>query len=61
MTQEGSGGHFLGLLVQLNCEEGGTLQTNITGVCGDGLSVSATLGLAPLMACVLSQSTLFRL
>ena len=26
---------YLGSLVQLCCEEGGTLQTNITGVCGE--------------------------
>ena len=26
---------YLGSLVQLCCEEGGTLQTNITGICGE--------------------------
>ena len=26
---------YLGSLVQLYCEEGGTLQTNITGICGE--------------------------
>ena len=42
-----------------------TLQTNITGMCGEcsqcAHSVLTTLGLAWLMACVLSQSTLLRL
>ena len=32
---------FLGSLVQSCCEEGGTLQTNITGCVGSALSVSA--------------------
>ena len=32
---------YLGSLVQLCCEEGGTLQTNITGCVGSALSVSA--------------------
>ena len=32
---------FLGSLVQSSCEEGGTLQTNITGCVGSALSVSA--------------------
>ena len=53
---------YLGSLVQLCCGEGGTLQTNITGVCGGSArSVWATLGLPPLRACMLSQSTLLRL
>ena len=55
----------LGSPVQLCCGEGGTLQTNITGLCGEcsqcAHSVSTTLGLALLKACVLSQSTLLRL
>ena len=34
LTQGGEGG-YLGSLVQLCCGEGGTLQTNITGVCGE--------------------------
>ena len=33
LTQGGGGGHFLGSLVQSCCGEGGTLQTNNTGVC----------------------------
>ena len=53
---------FLGSLLQLCCGEGGTVQTNITGVCvGSTSSVSATLGLPPLTGCVLSQPTLLRL
>ena len=36
---------YLGSLVQSCYGEGGTLQTNITGVCGECCSVSATLGL----------------
>ena len=39
---------FLGLLVQSCCGEGGTLQTNITGMCESVCSVSAILGLPPL-------------
>ena len=39
LTQGGGGGHFfLGSLVQSRCEEGGTLQTNNTGVCSQCLS-----------------------
>ena len=39
LTQGGEGGHlfrltYLGSLVQLCCGDGGTLQTNITGMCG---------------------------
>ena len=34
LTQGGEGGH-LGSLVQLCCGEGGTLQTNTAGVCGE--------------------------
>ena len=51
---------YLGSLVQLCYGEGGTLQINITGVCGE-CSVGATLGLPLLTVCVLSQSTLLRL
>ena len=51
----------LGSLVQSCCGEGGTVQTNSTGVCGSAHSVSATLGLPLLKVCVLSQSTLLRL
>ena len=35
LTQGGDGGHFFRLTVQSCCGEGGTLQTNITGVCGE--------------------------
>ena len=44
---------FLGSLVQSCCGEGGTLGTSISGC---ACSVSATLGLPPLRACVPSQS-----
>ena len=39
LTQGGGGGHFFKahLLVQSYCGEGGTLQTNITGLCGECL------------------------
>ena len=41
LTQGGGGGHFvLGSLVQSRCGEGGTLQTNNTGVCSQCLSHS---------------------
>ena len=49
---------YLVSLVQSCCEEGGTLQTNITGMCGECSQCWATLGLPPLMVYVLSQSTL---
>ena len=58
LTQGGGGGHFLGSLVQLCCREGGTLQTNNTGVRSQCLGHT---GFAPLTACVLSLSTLLRL
>ena len=38
---------FLGLLVQSCCGEGGTLQTNITGVCGDCSQCLGHTGFAP--------------
>ena len=41
----------LGSLVQSCCGEGGALQTNVTGVCGEHSQCSATLGLPPLAAC----------
>ena len=52
---------YLGSLVQLCCGEGGTLQTDITGVCGECLQCLGHTGLSPLTACVLSWSTLLRL
>ena len=42
------------------CLEGGTLQTNITSMCGV-LSMSGPHWFAPLMVCVLSRFTLLRL
>ena len=38
---------YLGSLVQLYCGEGGTLQTNITGVCGECLQCLGHTGFAP--------------
>ena len=39
--------HFLGSLVQSCCGEGATLQTNITGVCGECLQCLGHTGFAP--------------
>ena len=44
LTQGGGGGHILGSLVQSCCGEGGTLQTNNTGVCSQCLGYT---GFAP--------------
>ena len=49
---------YLGLLVQLCCGEGGTLQKISLACVGSACSVWATLGLPPFTACVFSQSTL---
>ena len=49
-----------GSLVQSHCGEGGALQTNVTGACGERPQCPATLGL-PRSRCVLSPSTLLRL
>ena len=38
---------YLGSLVQLCCREGGTLQTNITGVCGECSQCLGHTGFAP--------------
>ena len=38
---------YLGSLVQSCCEEGGTLQTNITGVCGECSQCLGRTGFAP--------------
>ena len=38
---------YLGSLVQSCCGEGGTLQTNITGVCGECLQCFSRTGFAP--------------
>ena len=51
----------LGSLVQLCCREGGTLQTNITGMCGEYSQCLGHTEFAPLTSCVFSQSTLLRL
>ena len=52
---------YLGSLVQLCCGEGGTLQTNITGMCGECSQCLGHTGFTPLTACMLSQSTLLSL
>ena len=43
------------------CGEGGALQTNVTGVCGEHSQCSGHTGFAPANGCVLSWSTLLRL
>ena len=48
-------------LVQSCCGEGGTLQTNITGMCGEYSQCLGHTEFAPLTSCVFSQSTLLRL
>ena len=52
---------YLGSLVQLCCGEGGTGKQISLVWLGSAHSVWATLGLPPLKACVLSQSTLLKL
>ena len=52
---------YLDSLVQSCCGEGGTLQTNITGMCGGCSQCLRHTGFALLTACVLSQSTLLQL
>ena len=51
---------YLGSLVQLYCEEGGTLQTNITDIVGSVRSGWTILGLTHSWQRVLSRSTLLR-
>ena len=52
---------YLGSLVQLCCGEWGTLQANVTGMCGGACSVWTTLGLPQLTAACVFGSTLLRL
>ena len=47
LTQGDRGGHLLGSFVQLCCGEGGRLQTNITGLCGECLQCLGHTGFAP--------------
>ena len=47
LTQGGEGGHCLGSLVQLCCREGGTLQTNTTGMCRECSQCLGHTGFAP--------------
>ena len=49
------------LLVQSCCREGGALQTNVTGLCGEHSQCSSHTGFALAYGCVLSLSTLLRL
>ena len=51
----------LGLFGQPCYREGGALQTNVTGLCGEHLQCSSHAGFAPAQRCVLSSSTLLRL
>ena len=48
-------------LVELCCGEGGALQTNVTGLCGEHSQCSGHTGFDPAHECVLSLSTLLRL
>ena len=52
---------YLGSLVQSCCGEGGTLQTNITGVYGECSQCLGHTGFTPLTVCVLSRCPLLRL
>ena len=53
---------YLGALVQLCCGEGGTLQANLTGVCGERAQCLGHTGFAPGSRWrVLPRSTLLRL
>ena len=52
---------YLDSLVQLYCEEGGTLQTNITDIVGSARTGWTILGLTHSWQRVLSRSTLLRL
>ena len=47
LTQGEEGVTYLGSLVQMCCGEGGTLQTDITGVCGECLQCMDHTGFAP--------------
>ena len=48
LTQGGGGGHlFLGSLVQSSCAEGGTLQTNTSGICEECSQCLGHIGFAP--------------
>ena len=50
-----------GSLVQLCIREGGALQTDLAGLCGEHSQCSGLTGFAPPHRCVLSPSTLLRL
>ena len=51
----------LGSLVQSCCGEGGPLQTNVPGLCGEHSQCSGHTGFAPIHRCVPPPSTLLRL
>ena len=51
----------LGSLVQSRCGEGGALQTDVAGLCGEHSQCPSHTGFAPAHGCVLSLSTLLRL
>ena len=61
LTQGGEVATYLGSLVQQCCGEGGILQTNITGMCGECSQCTDHTGLPQLMVPALSLSTLLRL
>ena len=48
-------------LGQSCCREGGALQTNLSGVCGEHSQCSGHTGFAPTHGCVLSPSTHLKL
>ena len=47
LTQGGGGGHFFRLTCSVFCVEGGALQTNITGMCGECSQCLGHTGFAP--------------
>ena len=63
LTQAGGGDLLLRFAgsVQSCCGEGGALQTDISGLCGEQSHCSRRTGFAPAHGCVLSPSTLLRL
>ena len=61
LTQGIEDGHLFRLTCSIVVQGGGTLQTNITGMCGECLQRLGHIGFAPAQVCVLSWSTPLRL
>ena len=61
LTQGGEGGHLFRLTCSVVLWEGGTLQTNITGMCGECSQCMDHTGFAPAHGVCASRSTLLRL